>query len=145
MGYIYDAAREPHMLFIGRWCPLHRGHVAIIEKKVKENPGCPVLIYVRQTSFDTLSADIRAKLVKIWMEENGIEGLVVTAPDIKGVYYGRGVGYEIEEVEVSEEVQAISATEIRRRIKMGDDSWKELIASPEVAAYLECLLDDESN
>ena len=130
-------SQEPHMVFFGRWCPLHKGHTAIIEKKLKENPNTPILIMIRDTSFDKYSAYFRLDLIKTWMKAKNIKGTAMIVPDIKGLYWGRGVGYEIEEVEVSDNIKGISATKIRELIKQKDESWKDLIACPEVAILLE--------
>ena len=136
-------AQTPHMSFIGRWCPLHQGHTWIIEKKVNEFPGCPILVYVRNTAFDEIPADKRAKLVRMWMEAKNIQGHVQIIPDIDGVYYGRGVGYNVEEIQPPDNIKAISATEIRRRIKEGDESWKELVAEG-TQAYVKELFKEEN-
>ena len=38
-------------------------------------------------------------------------------PNITNICYGRGVGYKIEEIVLSEEVQKISATKIRAKMR----------------------------
>ena len=44
-------------------------------------------------------------------------------PNITNICYGRGVGYKIEEVVLPEDIQKISATKIRK--KMRDDGELE--------------------
>ena len=39
-----------YSLFIGRWQPLHEGHVALIRKVLNE--GKPVLVAMRETGVD---------------------------------------------------------------------------------------------
>ena len=39
---------------------------------------------------------------------------IMPIPNVAGVYYGRDVGYSVEQIELSAEVQAISATAIRK-------------------------------
>ena len=51
--------------------------------------------------------------------------IVMAIPDIDSVNYGRGVGYGIIEHVPPEDVGFISATDIRNKIKEGDDSWKQ--------------------
>ena len=41
--------------------------------------------------------------------------------------YGRGVGYEVNQINVGDAVASISATEIRRQIVAGEDGWKTLV------------------
>ena len=42
---------------------------------------------------------------------------VIMVPNITNICYGRGVGYKIEEVVLSEEIQQISATKIRAKMR----------------------------
>jgi hypothetical protein len=37
-------------------------------------------------------------------------------PDIEGVYYGRDVGYKVEQLQAPSEIQQISATKIRKEM-----------------------------
>ena len=43
--------------------------------------------------------------------------LVQILPDIEGVYYGRDVGYNVEQLQVPPEIAAISATKLRDQLK----------------------------
>jgi len=137
--YTNVKSQTPHMAFVGRWCPLHRGHTWIIEQKLKENPEKPILVLVRDTEFDEFKAADRAFLVKTWMEANSINGTIVIIPDIEGVYYGRGVGYNVDEIKPPKGIKAISATDIRKKMSAGDESWKDIVA-PGTAPILEALL-----
>mgnify|MGYP005684985909 FL=1 len=42
---------------------------------------------------------------------------IVLVPNITNICYGRGVGYQIEEIELSKEIQEISATKIRAKMR----------------------------
>ena len=42
---------------------------------------------------------------------------IMLVPNITNISYGRGVGYKIEEVVLPEEIQKISATKIRARMR----------------------------
>ena len=42
---------------------------------------------------------------------------VMLVPNITNISYGRGVGYKIEEVILSEKIQQISATKIRKNMR----------------------------
>ena len=45
-------------------------------------------------------------------------------PNITNISYGRGVGYKIEEVVLPDEIQKISATKIRAKMREdGDLKW----------------------
>ena len=140
MYYTNTDSKKPHMAFIGRWCPLHRGHTWIIEQKLKE-VSLPILVLVRDTNFDQFPAEIRAELVRLWMEDQKIKGTIIIIPDINGVYYGRGVGYNVTEIEPPEDIKTISATKIREMISSGDVAWKEIVA-PGTADYLETMIGE---
>ena len=103
-----------HLVFIGRWSPLHRGHQYII-KTIYEEKQQPVLILVRD-SEETIPLSTRISIIQNWLYSEGIPGIVMMIPDISGVYYGRGVGYEIREVIVPESIKTISGTDTRKAI-----------------------------
>ena len=42
---------------------------------------------------------------------------VMLVPNITNICYGRGVGYKIEQIELSKEIQEISATKIRAKMR----------------------------
>ena len=86
--------------------------------------------------FDDISAEVRAEMVRAWMRTENIPGTVLIIPDIEGVYYGRKVGYAVDMVDVTEEMKTISGTDIRKRIKSGDDSWRDMVA-PGVADFID--------
>ena len=47
--------------------------------------------------------------------------VVTLVPNITNICYGRGVGYKIEEIVLSEEIQKISATKIREKMREDGD------------------------
>lgn len=114
IGYVRNYIKPiKYMTLIGRWNPLHEGHKELIRKTYIKN-DCPVLIMVRITHEEHLTPGERAKKIEQWMREENIKGRVILVPDIEGVYYGRKVGYKIEQVNLSEDLEKISGTEIRR-------------------------------
>ena len=42
---------------------------------------------------------------------------IIMVPNITNICYGRGVGYKIEEIVLPEEIQKISATKIRAKMR----------------------------
>lgn len=102
-----------YLCFIGRWVTFHDGHKYII-KKVYEEKKLPVLILVRNTNEEP-DAIIRLDVINEWLKENKIKGKAEIFHDIEGIYFGRGVGYNIEEVEVPENIKEISGTKIREK------------------------------
>jgi len=63
--------------------------------------------------FDTVKKNIEERL------NHEFEGRfkIMLVPNITNICYGRGVGYKIEEIELSKEIQKISATKIRAKMR----------------------------
>ena len=80
-----------YSMFVGRWQPLHKGHLWLINERLKEG------------ELKDLIAD----------------GRVITSiiPDIESINYGRGVGYDIIEHIPPTEIGEISATMIREEMR----------------------------
>jgi adenylylsulfate kinase len=107
--------KKPTALFIGRYQPFHGGHKALIEEGLRRvGQAC---IAVRDTQgtddsnpFDFL--DVKARIETSLAAWAG-RFIVIPLPNISHVFYGRSVGYRIEELVMPEDVQNISATKIR--------------------------------
>lgn len=127
--YTNASLTTAHMAFIGRWSPFHQGHIALINKKRLEHPKIPILIMVRNTGTDMYSAATRAEYIKSWMTQEGIQGTLMIVPNIEGVYWGRGVGYHVEQIDVDLATLAISGTAIRKEILSDSKAWKSRIAN----------------
>ena len=126
----------PHLTFIGRWSPFHAGHTGIIQKKQKDHPDLPVLIMVRDNPGEQYSAQVRAEYIKQWMVKHKVIGTIMVIPNIQGVYWGRGVGYETGYVEIPEKLQQVSGTSIRKSIHSNSPNWKSLVANKSSASML---------
>lgn len=108
------AVPRKYFLFIGRWQPLHQGHLALFDKIRKE--GRQILIGIRNTGVNEenpYSVQERIDMIKKQVPD----AEVVVIPDIEAVCYGRKVGYEIREIKLDEKLEKISATKIRAIIK----------------------------
>ena len=110
--------KKPTAQMLGRWQPWHGGHQKLYEK-ILEKTG-QVLIMVRDVQgvddnpfdFETVKSNIEKALVNY-------EGKykIILVPNITNICYGRGVGYNIEELVLDEETQKISATKIRQQMR----------------------------
>jgi len=112
-------------IYVGRFSPFHKGHLAIMKKKIEQ--GVPLLILVRDTHYDIYPPLMRKRMIEAAMAKLKADAKVMIIDDIESINYGRGVGYEVNEMDVPEDVKMISATEIRGRIEKNDNSWKEFI------------------
>ena len=68
-----------------------------------------------------------------WKDNDNVEIIII--PDILSVEYGRGVGYEVNEIKVTEKIAGISGTECRKLMAEGKDEWKQFVPA-EIAEYL---------
>lgn len=108
--------QAPTALLIGRYQPFHKGHKTLVEEALKRTGQvCLALRDVGGSDdsnpydFDQVRREIHAAC-----PEFGNKIKVVELPNIMDVFYGRGVGYNIEQLELSKDVQEISATKIRK-------------------------------
>ena len=116
-NYVWDN-RKPTAQMLGRWQPWHDGHQKLFEEILKKTGQ--VNIMVRDVKgvddnpfdFDTVKKNIFEALKEF---KNRIK--VTLVPNITNICYGRGVGYKIEEIELSKEIQEISATKIRAKMR----------------------------
>jgi nicotinamide mononucleotide adenylyltransferase len=121
-------------MFVGRWQPFHFGHETLIRSKL--DAGIPVLVMVRDTPVSESNPYTTEEVIS--MIEAGLAGedaIVMAIPDIESVNWGRGVGYETNEIQLPDNIKRISATEIRKRIEDKDESWTEFV-NPKVAEWL---------
>ena len=118
MSYEWDN-KKPTAQMLGRWQPFHDGHYTLFEEIVKKTGQ--VCIQVRDVKgvddnpfdFESIKLKITERLEKKY--KNRFK--VVLVPNITNICYGRGVGYKIEEIVLSEEIQKISATKIRKKMR----------------------------
>ncbi len=111
--------KKPTAQMLGRWQPFHDGHYALFEEIVKKTGQ--VCIQVRDVQgvednpfdFETIKSRIAKRLEPKY--KNRFK--VILVPNITNICYGRGVGYRIEEIVLSEEIQKISATKIRKEMR----------------------------
>lgn len=98
-------------LFIGRYQPLHDGHIKLIQSALNE--GKPVVVGLRDTVISADNPYSIPERQEMFRKAFGTKVQTVTIPDIAEVCYGRGVGYGIREIELDGVTKNISATKIR--------------------------------
>ena len=119
MAYKWDN-KKPTAQMLGRWQPFHEGHYALFKEIVKITGQ--VCIQIRDVQgvddnpfdLDTVKKNIEDRL------NPEFEGQfkIILVPNITNISYGRGVGYKMEEVVLPEEIQKISATKIRKKLRL---------------------------
>jgi phosphopantetheine adenylyltransferase len=111
--------QAPTALFIGRYQPFHDGHKRLIEEGLRRTGQ--VCIAVRDThgiSEDNPFnfAAIRARIESALWRHRG-RFAVIQLPNITNVFYGRNVGYTVEQLVLDEATERISATDLRRHLR----------------------------
>lgn len=105
---------KPTALMLGRWQPWHQGHQALFEQSLTKTGQ--VIIMVRDTPRNDSNPftflQVKDRIEKALCKYAG-KFEVIKVPNITNICYGRKVGYKIEEIVLSEEIQKISATKIR--------------------------------
>lgn len=107
--------KNPTALFIGRYQPFHGGHRALIEEGLRRVGQACIAVRDTQGTDNSNPFDFQDVKARIETSLAAWAGrfIVIQLPNISNVFYGRGVGYKIEELVMPEDVQKISATEIR--------------------------------
>ena len=109
-------------MVVGRFQPFHSGHRWMVEQILAD--GSRALVCVRDTPVDDknpwtaeeVAAQIRREM---WPEVGRDLVRVMVIPDVGSVNIGRDVGYDIVEWVPPPDVAAVSATDIRRRLREG--------------------------
>jgi hypothetical protein len=104
----------PTTLMLGRYQPWHEGHQAL--KEEAHNRTEQVLVGIRNTYGTSEKDPLTFQQVVDFIPEQP-DTLKMRLPNITNIVYGRDVGYLIEKVELSPELQAISAT--KKRAELG--------------------------
>ena len=110
--------KKPTAQMLGRWQPWHEGHQKLFEEIIQKTGQ--VNIQVRDVqgvgdnpfNFETVKKNIQKALIDF---EDRIK--ISLVPNITNICYGRGVGYKIEEITLSEKIHQISATKIRQKLR----------------------------
>jgi cytidyltransferase-like protein len=112
--------KKQYAMFVGRWQPLHDGHLWLFNQALKENKN--ILICIRDVEPDDKNPWTAHEVLE--NIENHYSDLILDGtvkvmiiPDIESINYGRGVGYKIIEHVPPADIHDISATAIRESMK----------------------------
>lgn len=116
-----SSTEKKYSMFIGRWQPLHKGHLWLINERIKE--GKNVWLAIRDVKPDEknpwTAQEIEKMIYEGELKELILDGKIIVSiiPDIESVNYGRGVGYDVIEHVPPKEIGDISATSIRNKMR----------------------------
>lgn len=127
--------KKPTTQMLGRWQPWHPGHTALFKKALLETGQVCIMVRdvggivgedagagrtAAQTDnpfdFSVVKNNITNSLFHEGFTYN-VEYIIMQVPNIVDISYGRGVGYTFTQHDLGEEIHAISATEIRARLR----------------------------
>ena len=108
--------KAPTTLMLGRYQPWHEGHHALYAEAGKRTDQ--VMLGVRDTQGTSEKDPLSFNQVKGYIAQDPVmtNAMVIKVPNITNIVYGRDVGYKIEQIELSPELQAISATQKRKEL-----------------------------
>ena len=120
--------KKPTVQMLGRWQPWHDGHQSLFKKCILKTGQ--VVIQVRDVQgasggegqednpfqWESVCKNIEAKLLTDGFER-GVHYEIMLVPNIVNISYGRGVGYAFEEEVFEEDIESISATKIRKKMR----------------------------
>lgn len=122
MDNIAEAIRFmiPQGLMIGRFQPWHAGHEALFDKILEKEGyvGIGVRFMPNGPNNPLDGAAVITRIEEALQNRRGTFH-VFPMPNVNGVYYGRNVGYNVEQIRLTEEIESISATAIRKRGELG--------------------------
>jgi len=124
--------KKPTVQMLGRWQPWHDGHQALFKRCIQKTGQ--VVIQVRDVQgssggdgqednpfvWEAVCKSIEQSLIKEGFER-GVHYEIMLVPNIVNISYGRGVGYDFEQETFEEEIESISATRIRNKMREEGD------------------------
>ena len=107
---------------LGRWQPWHSGHLALFERCLAKTGQ--VIIQVRDVQGwedNPFEKDRVFDMIEEGLTDSGytrgVEYEIMFVPNVVNITYGRKVGYAIEQETFDEATHAVSATEIRQKMR----------------------------
>jgi len=124
--------KKPTVQMLGRWQPWHDGHQSLFKRCILKTGQ--VIIQVRDVKgssggegqndnpfdWDSVCKNIEDGLIKDDFKR-GEHYEIMLVPNIVNITYGRGVGYVFEEETFEQEIESISATKIRKKMREEGD------------------------
>ncbi len=108
-------------IYIGRFQPIHNGHFEILKRAIKKNGQVAILVMdsykidkKNPFTFNQVKKKIEKKLINFIGKYQ-----IIKIPVVSEVIYGRKVGYKINKYKLSNNLEKISATKIRKELKIG--------------------------
>ncbi len=105
-------------VYIGRFQPFHEGHKEIFQNVLKKNYQVTILVmnsYGINKKNPFKFSFVKKKIEKS-LKEYRDKFIIIKIPVVSEVVYGRKVGYKIRKIKLSQNIEKISATNIRKKL-----------------------------
>ena len=127
--------KKPTTQMLGRWQPWHPGHTALFKKAFAETGQVVIMVRdvggivgqdagggrtVKQDDNPFDVETVKNNIVDGLAEEGFVynqDYIIMEVPNIVDISYGRGVGYTFTQHDLGEEINNISATKIRAKLR----------------------------
>ena len=122
--------KKPTVQMLGRWQPWHDGHIELF-KRALQKTGQVCIMYRDVAGVDAGVEgqadnpfdfeDVKKNIIKCLSKygyKEGKEYIVIKVPNVIDISYGRGVGYSFTEHDLGKEIHKISATKIRKEMRV---------------------------
>jgi hypothetical protein len=124
---------KQYCLMIGRYqvATPHAGHEALARKML--DSGKNVCVLLRESELDNKNPygfNTRREAFEKLFEKEILAGQMIVMPicDIESVFYGRGVGYRIEQIELDNTTEKISGTSVRKQTEPPEDIMQKALS-----------------
>ena len=125
---------KPTTQMLGRWQPWHAGHTELFKRALAETGQVCIQIRTVPQATDAsggrtatqddnpfIVTDVMGNIKKE-LDKEGFtydqEYIIMIVPNIVDISYGRGVGYTFTEHDLGEEIHNISASKIRKQMRL---------------------------
>jgi nicotinamide mononucleotide adenylyltransferase len=111
--------KAPTTMLLGRWQPWHAGHRALFERAIAKTGQVAIMVRDCEGWNDSNPfgmEEVADKIHEDLHEQYAGQYVILFVPNITNITYGRAVGYTIEQEVFDEDIHAISATEIRKKM-----------------------------
>jgi adenylylsulfate kinase len=106
-------------LYLGRFQPFHEGHKKIFLKTLKKDSQVVILVmdsYLTSKKNPFSFRKVKYRIEKI-LSKYKKKFIIIKVPVISRLVYGRKVGYKIQRIKLTKNIEKISATKIRKFLK----------------------------
>ena len=104
---------------LGRFQPFHEGHQKLFYEIIKKNNQVYIMVKDVHNLGDNPFNFLKIKKkIKEDLKPFSKRFKIILVPNITKIYYGRKVGYKFEQIHLPKNIQKISATKIRKHLRL---------------------------